>query len=252
MSCCIYSGSLKSRNAHDRPVGLIEYAAFDAQQGQSEAEFYGDRFSVVAEKSIAIGQVGNPNGEQVMPIITVTLIEGYEQSVRTRLAERLSDVAQAVTGAPAEGVTVVLQEVASGNYMRGRRHRDPGRSPDSPCDLVRAYLEAMEARDLESASRFLADDFSMTFPGGVVFRSLEELVHWAAARYRSIRKSYEGFEESLTMGGAVVYCHGTLSGESLSGTPFTGVRFVDRFTVSDGKLQTQSVWNGLAESGAVD
>jgi phenylpyruvate tautomerase PptA (4-oxalocrotonate tautomerase family) len=187
-----------------------------------------------------------------MPIITVTLIEGYEDSVRTRLSECLSDVARAVISAPAEGVTVVVNEVKPSNYMRGRQRRTPGQPPVSPCELVRTYLEAMEARDLDSARTLLAENFSMMFPGGVVFQSLEELTSWAAKRYRAVRKSYEGFDEALIEGGAVVYCHGTLSGESLSGRRFAGVRFVDRFLVTDGELVTQSVWNDLAESGVLD
>lgn len=186
-----------------------------------------------------------------MPIITVTLIEGYAQSVRTTLCERLSDVTRAVTGAPAEGVTVVLTEVSSGNYMRGRKHRSPGKPPVSPSVLVRAYLTAMEARDMDAARAMLADNFAMAFPGGVVFQSLEELTRWAATRYSAVQKSYEGFDELLTEEGAVVYCHGTLSGESLAGERFSGIRFVDRFLVADGKLVAQSVWNDLAESAVL-
>ena len=41
---------------------------------------------------------------------------------------------------------------------------------------MRAYLEALEARDIGNASGLLADGFAMTFPGAAVFRSLEELV----------------------------------------------------------------------------
>jgi hypothetical protein len=33
-------------------------------------------------------------------------------------------------------------------------------------DIVRAYLDTMEARDLVRAKRFLAPEFAMTFPGG--------------------------------------------------------------------------------------
>ena len=186
-----------------------------------------------------------------MPIITVTLIAGYEQSVRTALCERLSDAAHAVTGAPTDGVTVVVNEVPAGNYMRGRQHRNPGRPPESSSDLVRTYLAALETRDLEAARALLQQGFSMTFPGGVVMHSLEDLIAWASARYREIRKTYSGFDEMESEHGSVVYCHGTLMGETLDGKAFSGVRFVDRFTVRDGGLVDQAVWNDLAEVGVV-
>jgi len=44
-----------------------------------------------------------------------------------------------------------------------------------------------------------------------------------------------------------VYCYGTLSGEWLDGRAFADIRFIDRFTVVDGKLLDQTVWNDLAE-----
>jgi len=48
----------------------------------------------------------------------------------------------------------------------------------------------------------------------------------------------------------VVYCHGTLSGEWPDGSAFSGIRFIDRFTVRAGKLADQTVWNDLAETRA--
>ena len=40
-------------------------------------------------------------------------------------------------------------------------------------------------------------------------------------------------------------CHGTLHGEWPDGTAFEGVRFVDRFTIANGKITSQMVWNDL-------
>jgi hypothetical protein len=110
--------------------------------------------------------------------------------------------------------------------------------------LVREYLAAMERRDLVAAKTLLAPGFFMVFPGGARFDSLEALVESARSRYRSAKKTYERFD---TFGGGV-YCFGTLHGELLDGTPYSGVRFIDRFTVRDGKLVDQRVWNDLAEA----
>lgn len=54
-----------------------------------------------------------------MPVISVTLIEGYDEATRERLALGLPPVAQKVVGTPAEGVTVTLQELPPANYMHG-------------------------------------------------------------------------------------------------------------------------------------
>lgn len=109
--------------------------------------------------------------------------------------------------------------------------------------VVREYLAAMERRDLAAAKALLAPGFFMVFPGGARFDSLEQLVQSAKGRYRSAKKTYERFD--AFDGG--VYCFGTLYGELLDGTPYSGIRFIDRFTVRDGKLVDQRVWNDMAE-----
>lgn len=113
----------------------------------------------------------------------------------------------------------------------------------SPEAIVRQYLDAMERRDLAAAKSFLAPGFFMVFPGNKRFDSLEQLVESAKGRYRSAKKVYEKTEIS----GNSVYCYGALHGELLDGTPYSGIRFIDRFTVKDGKLVDQMVWNDMAE-----
>lgn len=122
----------------------------------------------------------------------------------------------------------------------------PSATPTEPAALVRAFLAAMEARDLAKARTFLGEGFAMTFPGGVRMTTLEELVAFAAPRYRFVRKTYEGFEVAMGVR-AVVYCFGTLSGEWPDGTAFSGIRFIDRFELESGLLVRQDVWNDLAE-----
>jgi uncharacterized membrane protein YjjB (DUF3815 family) len=112
----------------------------------------------------------------------------------------------------------------------------------TPEALVRQYLDAMERRDLATAKSFLAPGFFMVFPGGTRFDSLEQLVASAKGRYRSAKKLFEKIESSEN----TVFCFGTLYGELLDGTPYSGIRFIDRFTVKDGKLVDQMVWNDMA------
>lgn len=102
----------------------------------------------------------------------------------------------------------------------------------------------MERRDLAAAKVLLAPGFHMIFPGGRRFDTLEALVDWAKTRYRSARKTCERFD----VAGDVVYCFGTLYGELLDGRPYSDIRFIDRFTVRQGRLVDQQVWNDLAEA----
>jgi hypothetical protein len=119
-------------------------------------------------------------------------------------------------------------------------------SENGPIRLVRHFLDAMEARDLARARSYLADGFTMTFPGGERFTELEALVAWARPRYRFVRKSYERFDAGEGSQGRTVTCFGTLSGEWPDGRSFEGIRFCDWFLVRDDRLQRQEVWNDLA------
>ncbi|MCR9125170.1 MAG: nuclear transport factor 2 family protein [Rhodobacteraceae bacterium] len=115
--------------------------------------------------------------------------------------------------------------------------------------LVRRFLAAMEARDLQAARACLAPGFTMRFPATPPMTELDQLIAWAAPRYRSVTKAYDGFD---VVPGApeTVYCRGTLAGEWHDGTRFDGIRFIDRFEISAGLLIRQDVWNDMAETRA--
>ena len=182
-----------------------------------------------------------------MPVVTVTVIDGYSEAVRTRLGEALTRAVRSVLEPPPDGITTIVREVPAANYRRGGVARTPAPPPEPATDVVRRFLAAMEARDLGTAQAMLAPGFTMTFPGGASFTRLEQLVDFAAARYRFVRKTYERFDEAPGLEDTVVYCFGTLSGEWPDGGAFAGIRFVDRFGVRGGLLLDQRVWNDLAE-----
>jgi ketosteroid isomerase-like protein len=121
-----------------------------------------------------------------------------------------------------------------------------------PGQLVEDYLALCEARDLEAASRLLAPDPVIVFPGGRRYCGLQEMVADAATRYRRLRKRRQPPMVATTTGSeALVVSRGTLEGEALDGTPFTKVRYLDLFLVRDGLIQQQHVFNDLAEVGVV-
>jgi len=183
-----------------------------------------------------------------MPYIQITLIQGYSDAARIRMSERITRALRATIAAPLEGTVVAINEVAPASWMRGgKSFRSPGPEMPQATQLVRDFLAAMEARDLVLAQSFLDEDFVMEFPGAVRMRKLAELIAWAQPRYRAVAKTYERFDECYNDEATVVYCHGTLAGQWPDGGEFSGIRFIDRFTVRAGKLADQTVWNDLAE-----
>jgi ketosteroid isomerase-like protein len=125
------------------------------------------------------------------------------------------------------------------------------RSREAAIETVRHFLRLVEARDLEQAGSFLADDAQITFPGGRVFTTLQEQVASSAGRFRGVHKTFDRFDVAPAGDDDVVYVSGTLSGEDVRGAAFAGVRYIDRFTIRAGKIVSQMVWNDLAERGVV-
>ncbi|MEQ8658956.1 MAG: tautomerase family protein [Hyphomicrobiales bacterium] len=182
-----------------------------------------------------------------MPSVAVTMIEGYSEEAKERLCSALTGAVRQVVPAQPDGIIIALHEVPAANYMRGGKHRQPAPALPDAAQLVRQFLGHMEARDLGAARAMLAHTFTMTFPGGVTMNTLEDLIAWAKPRYSFVRKTYERFDTASGDEGPTVYCYGTLSGEWLDGTAFEGIRFMDRFETSDGKLTRQDVWNDMGE-----
>lgn len=186
-----------------------------------------------------------------MPVVQVHLLQGYDAEQKTRLGKALTDAIRLVVAAPPEAITVMLHEIPKTDYMRGGTARDAAPALPDPAGVVRAYLAAMEARDLNAAQAMLGDGFTMTFPATAPMTTLQELIDWAKPRYRFVTKTYEGFDAMQSDGdAALVYCRGTLAGEWPDGTPFAGIRFIDRFELTGGKITRQDVWNDIAETKA--
>jgi hypothetical protein len=121
-------------------------------------------------------------------------------------------------------------------------------SDEAAIEIVTSYLRLVEERRLDEASPYLAAGVEIVFPGGRSFSSLAEQVAAAGTRYRSIRKVFNGYDVVDGGEATVVYVYGELEGEDVTGTPFAGVRFIDRFDLVDGLITNHRVWNDLAEA----
>ncbi|MFO7306708.1 MAG: nuclear transport factor 2 family protein [Gammaproteobacteria bacterium] len=116
--------------------------------------------------------------------------------------------------------------------------------------VVWDFLHLCAERRYEEANAFLVPGCVMEFPGGLKFRDCRELSQRSSTVYRWVAKVFERFEEYATADGTVVYNFGTLFGQWLDGTPFEGIRYIDRFVIQDGKIADQKVWNDLAVAAA--
>jgi phenylpyruvate tautomerase PptA (4-oxalocrotonate tautomerase family) len=183
-----------------------------------------------------------------MPVVTITLMEGYDDDTKVAMATRLTDAVRATIAAPLNGITVNVYEVAATGYMRGRVARQPGSPVRDAETVVRDFLALMEARELDKATALLADGCTMTFPGTGPMTSIDDVLHWARDRYSRVGKEIDRIDSAPGEDGTTVYCFGTLKGEWLDGQPFSGIRFIDRFTVKDGLITDQRVWNDMGET----
>lgn len=182
-----------------------------------------------------------------MPIIELHILEGYAAEAKLRLGKAVTDAVQSVVPARPEAITVITHEIAPENYTRGGATRTGAPALPDHVALVRDFLTQMEQRNLDAAGRFLGVGFLMQFPGAEPMVTLSQMIDWAKPRYRFVKKAYERFEQVNSDAGPVVYCSGTLNGEWPDGTPFEGIRFIDRFEFSEGLIVRQDVWNDIAE-----
>ena len=118
-------------------------------------------------------------------------------------------------------------------------------------DRTADFLRASERRHLAEAEAFLAPEVTFVFPGAT-FTRLADVHAAAASLYRSIHKTFVAWDVAPKPDGSVVVVStGTLAGQSLSGTSFEGIRYVDRFTWRGGRIVLHEVWNDLAVSGVL-
>ncbi|WP_171127126.1 MULTISPECIES: tautomerase family protein [unclassified Ruegeria] len=186
-----------------------------------------------------------------MPIVELHVIKGYSAQEKQRLGVALTNAVRFVVPAAPELVTVLIHDISDQNYYRGGKVRQPARAKDDPEHIVRAFLSDMGEGTVESARKRLSPDFVMQFPGTAPMRDIEDLRSWEANRYRRIAKTYDGFDAMQSDGdAAIVYCRGTLSGEWTDGSPFEGIRFIDRFEIQNDLITRQDVWNDIAETRA--
>jgi ketosteroid isomerase-like protein len=119
-------------------------------------------------------------------------------------------------------------------------------------ELVDRYLSLfMEGRVAEAES-MLAPNAALIFPGGAVQTSLSDVAAEVGRLYESVGKTITRTWSAHVGDDIVVTTTGYLFGTSRTFGPFADVRFIDFFTVRDGKIIAQEVINDAAQVGVVE
>lgn len=127
---------------------------------------------------------------------------------------------------------------------------------ESARNMIDRFLQLCEDRQLDEASTYLAADVDIVFPGDRRYATLHDMAAASKGRYAWVRKNrtrYFVADHTNADGDheQVVTSIGTLFGEKNDGTAFTDVRYVDIFTIRNGLIVRQEVWNDLAENGII-
>lgn len=117
--------------------------------------------------------------------------------------------------------------------------------------LVERYLSLFMEGNLSEAESMLAPGAQLIFPGGAVQTSLRDVAAEVWRLYESVAKQITRTWSAQVGDDIVVTMTGFLYGKTSTYGPFKDVRFIDFFTVRDGKIVAQEVINDAAQVGIV-
>lgn len=118
--------------------------------------------------------------------------------------------------------------------------------------LVDRYLRLFMEGRVGEAEAMLAPGASLIFPGGAVQTSLTEVAEEVGRLYETIGKTVTRTWSAQLDDDIIVTMTGYLFGVSRTFGPFRDVRFIDFFTVRDGRIVAQEVINDAAQVGIVE
>ncbi|WP_049998891.1 nuclear transport factor 2 family protein [Halococcus sediminicola] len=123
--------------------------------------------------------------------------------------------------------------------------------PSPPRAVVEEFFARMETDDRRgTVSELFAPIATITLPG-VSFggeNAADAFLDYLAPRYEWASKTFDRWIEADT----TVVSIGTLSGVDNDGEPFEDVRYVDVYTVVDGRIEQLDIWNDLLVAEVVD
>jgi hypothetical protein len=113
--------------------------------------------------------------------------------------------------------------------------------------VVEQFIKGVNERDGDAVRAFASPDIHMTFPGGIVIRSVEAFFEWVAGRSPQSVYVYDVIDVVNLPDQTVAYASGQVEGVTVSGLAFTGVRVIDKFVIRDGLVVAKEAWSDMAE-----
>ncbi len=161
-----------------------------------------------------------------MPVVQMTVIEGYDDATKARLLKGMTHVVLSVMAAKPDGVVTMLNEVKASAYARGGVSRVPGPPLPSGIEVIREFSRALSGSDRGQAARYLGEGCVCTDAGGMERNPLN-MPEWLGDL------DYADFDEALTEDGTVVYARRQ-----------RGAGSVERFHVRHGRIMDIQSWGG--------
>lgn len=162
-----------------------------------------------------------------MPVVQMTVIEGYDDATKSRLLKGMTHVVLSVMAAKPDGVVTLLNEVSPSAYARGGVSRVPGPPLPSGVQVVQQFATALQS-DKAKARDYLGDDCLSTDSVGAARDPLD-----MASALSQLGEAQ--FDEALTDDGTVVYVRRT-----------RGAGSVQRFHVKHGRIVDIQSWGPTA------
>lgn len=162
-----------------------------------------------------------------MPVVQMTVLEGYDDATKSRLLKGMTHVVLSVMAAKPDGVVTMLNEVSPSAYARGGVSRVPGPPLPAGVQVVQQFAAALQV-DKAQAREFLGDDCTCSDRLGATCNPLD-----MASGLSDLGDAQ--FDEALTEDGTVVYARRA-----------RGTGSVERFHVRHGRIVDIQSWGQAA------
>lgn len=113
--------------------------------------------------------------------------------------------------------------------------------------VVEKFIKGVNERDGGVVRALSSPQLHMTFPGGIIIRSVDEFFEWLASRSPRSAYDYANIDVVTLDDCAVAYASGKMDGVTAGGVEFTNVRVMDKFVIRDGLVVAKEAWSDMAE-----
>lgn len=162
-----------------------------------------------------------------MPVVQMTVIEGYDDATKSRLLKGMTHVVLSVMAAKPDGVVTMLNEVSPSAYARGGVSRVPGPPLPTGVQVVQQFAAALQS-DRAAATQYLGEGCACTDARGTNRDPLD-----MGGLLSDLGDAQ--FDEALTEDGTVVYVRRQRGSGS-----------VERFHVRHGRIVDIQSWGPAA------